>query len=209
MTVEKFKTITGKVYHLIPECFTLLDCGDGYFYVNGINITRRHNVQNVDPYYEFLGALVKKESYGYRAITSNMCPESDYRENLEGMLFTHVPASMTEWLGYWTGEDWILVQMPHPDNIVAPGEAPEITRNKELPPPTLGVSFVLFAEGLNKFYVTQAFNEQGTPLFMTLQDVPPEFPFPVMPRHLEVPESKEKGFTYAFGNYDWYIVINP
>jgi hypothetical protein len=207
MITQKFRAINGKVYHLIPECFTLLDCGGGYFYVNEINITRRHNVQNVDPYYEFLGAIIRQEDYGYRAVTNNMCPPADYAESLEGMLFVHVPASMTEWLGYWTGEDWILVQMPHSENI-APGEAPEIVRNKELPPPTKGVSFVLFAEGLNKFYVVQAFNERGTPLFMTLQDVPPDFPFPILPRHI-VPQSEEKGFTYAFGNYEWYMVINP
>ena len=206
MTVQKFKTLNGKIYYLFTECFTLLDCGDGYFYVNEIKITRSHNVQNLDPYYEFLGAIVRRESYGYQAVTSNMTPPFEFRENAwYGMAFVHVPKNMNEWLGYWTGEDWILVAMPASENI-QPGESPEITRSKELPAPTNQVSFVLFAES-GKFYVVQAFDKRGTPLIMFLEDVPPDFPFPVLPRNV-LPVERSSGSIYAFDYDTWFTIVN-
>lgn len=206
MNTQKFKTVDGKTCYLNLDCFSFLDCGEGYFYINEIKI-RPSSVLNVDPYYEFLGTIVKKEDYGYQAVTNNMNPPPEFRENAwYRMVFVNVPNNMKEWLGYWTGKDWILVKLLKPEDH-QPDTTPKIIRTTELPAPDhLPVSFVLFAEIEKKFYVVQAFDKRGVPLIMFLKDVPQGFPFPILPRNVLPVETG--GNTYAFDHSTWFMIVN-
>jgi len=123
------------------------------------------------------------------------------------MIFVHVPKNMNEWLGYWTGKDWILVEILSPEDQ-EPGILPKIIRTTELPalPFPSPVSFALFAEIEKKFYVVQAFDKRGFPVIMSLQDISHEFPFPVLPRNIQPVESG--GSTYAFDYTTWFMIVN-
>ena len=196
----KFKTVDGKTYYLNQDCFTFLDCGDGYFYINEIKI-RHRSVLNIVPYCEFLGTIVREEDHGYQAVTNNITPPPEFRENAwYRMIFVHVPNNMKEWLGYWTGKDWILVERLTLEDQ-QPDEMPNIIRTTEISPPTNQISFALFAETGKNFYIVQAFDKKGIPLIMFLQDVPSNFPFRVLPRNVLPVEGG--GSAYAF-DYRWF-----
>lgn len=227
MNFQKVKTIDKNIYQLDMDRFGLIECGNGYFYINTIHIDQNilfsMSKKNFAPYYEMLGTLVVKEPNDgcWRAVTTSVSSNIMSLENALGMTGVFVPTDMTEWIGYWTGgEGWIFVEILYPEKPGF-GVKPRVNRRLNIPAPTLEVSFAHFAEDRQgKLFVVQGFSRQGSPVFVSPNDTgsgyyiwPPnetgqDFPFPLLPRKVIEPNEPKKGTIYAYDDELCFLILN-
>jgi len=190
----------------------LLDCGDGFCFVNRIIEPKVPDYrENMSPYYLLLGCILQKnpnDHYDYEAVTITPFRNAELSETVaeRDMVAVFVPEGMTEWIGYWVDslEKWIFVEFLHNDS-----RNPRIKHVINLPKPPEMIRWMHFAEADDgNLYVVQAFHE-GIPWFIESTEEEEEvekkfFPFKFLPRkRLDEPEN---GSTYVFDNLQIYRV---
>jgi len=189
----------------------LLNCGDGYYFVNRIIEPDSENYwENMSPYYLLLGCILYKQNDNYEAVTLTPFRNAELRETAteRDMVTVFVPEDMTEWIGYWvdTLKKWIFVEFLHNDSR----KTPRIKHVIDLPKPPEMIHWMHFAEDKDgSLYVVQAFHK-GIPWFTetTEEDEESEkefLPFKFLPRK-RLDESDD-GTTYVFDNLRIYRVI--
>jgi len=188
----------------------LLNCGDGYYFVN--RIIEPENPadyrENMSPYYLLLGCILYKQNENYEAVTLTPFRNAELRETVaeRDMVTVFVPEEMTEWIGYWvdTLKKWIFVEFLHNSS-----KTPRIKHVIDLPKPPEMIHWMHFAEAPDgTLYVVQAFHG-GIPWFIETNEEEKESeekfrPFKFLPRK-RLDES-EDSTTYVFDNLRIYRV---
>ena len=203
--------------HLIDmDRLRLVDCGDNtHFYVN--DFVEENSLPfkvNFAPYYELVGTIISKETdsdyIDYRVVTRSIFLFSKPVDAAIGMSSVFVPATWQEWIGYFTGKDWILVEFPRPpkdDDSSDYWMNPRILRQTvgRISHPSSGVSSVHFAEDKQgNFFIVQAYDHNGLPVPVEELDEINWYPVKIL--HRKKLEHK-KGTTYAYSGPCWYVVI--
>jgi hypothetical protein len=199
------------VCYLDFDKLELLNCGDGYWFVN--RIIEPENPadyrENMSPYYLLLGCILQKnQNDSYDAVTLTPFRNAELRETVieRDMVTVFVPEEMTEWIGYWvdTLKKWIFVEFLHNSQ-----KTPRIKHVFALPKPPEMVRWMHFAEAPDgTLYVVQAFHE-GIPWFTESTEEEEEsekkfLPFRFLPRKRL--EESEEGNTYVFDDLRIYRV---
>jgi len=214
MNFKRIQTlgVLSPVYMIDMDCLRLVDCGDNtHFYVN--DFVEENSLPfkvNFAPYYELVGTIISKETdsdyIDYKVVTRSIFLFSKPVDAAVGMPSVHIPATWQEWLGYFTGKDWIMVEFPRPkDDDSDYWMNPYILRKNEIPFPSSGISSVHFAEDKQgNLFIVQAYDFNGLPV--PVNELDQIYWYPVKILHRKKLEHK-KGTTYAYSGPCWYVVI--
>jgi hypothetical protein len=222
MNFKRIQTlgVLSPVHVINMDCLQLIDCGDNiHFYVN--DFVEENSLPfkvNFAPYYELVGTIISKETdsdyIDYKVVTRSIFLFSKPVDAAIGMPSVHIPATWQEWLGYFTGKEWILVEFPRSSKDDGDDEEddsdywmnPRILRQSEkIPHPSSGVSSVHFAEDeKGNLFIVQAYDYNGLPIPVEELDEINWYPVKILPRKkLE----HKKGKMYAYSGPCWYVVI--
>jgi len=218
MNLKRIQTlgVLSPVHLIDMDCLRLIDCGDNtHFYVSDFVAKEKNSYPvNFAPYYELVGTVISKETESdyidYRVVTRSIFLFSKPLDAALGMPSVHIPAAWREWMAYFTGKDWILVEFPRPpkdDDDSDYWTNPRILRKTgKIPFPSSNITSIHLAEDeKGTLFIVQAYDYNGLPVPVNELDDYYWYPVKILPR--KKLEEVKKGRTYAYSGPCWYVVI--